>query len=111
MTFIATALGLFTLRVQSQAQSQEQAQGAAGSAQAAAAVPARPADVSSPDAILAATYDVISGPAGQKRDWDRFRSLFAPGARLIPTGATPDGSVAVRTLSADDYISSRVREI
>jgi len=41
---------------------------------------AKPADVASPDAILAATYDVISGPAGQKRDWDRFRSLFLSGA-------------------------------
>src|SRR5688572_13282476 len=30
---------------------------------------ARPQDVSSADAIVAAVYDVISGPAGQKRDW------------------------------------------
>lgn len=54
--------------------------------------PAKPADVASPDAILAACYDVISGPAGQKRDWDRFRSLFLPGARLIPSGARKDNS-------------------
>jgi hypothetical protein len=46
---------------------------------------AKPEDVASPDAILAEVYAVISGPAGQKRDWDRFRSLFIPGARLIPT--------------------------
>ena len=42
---------------------------------------ANPADVASPDAIIAALYDVISGPAGQPRDWNRFRSLFAPGAK------------------------------
>ena len=47
------------------------------------------ADVSSIDAIINAAYDVISGPAGQKRDWDRERSLFIPGARLIPTAAKP----------------------
>ena len=47
---------------------------------------AKPADVASPDAILAAVYEVISGPAGQARDWDRFRSLYLPGARLVPTG-------------------------
>lgn len=41
-------------------------------------------DVGSVDAIIAALYDVISGPAGQPRDWDRFRALFAPGAHLIP---------------------------
>ncbi|HEY0375958.1 MAG TPA: hypothetical protein VGC87_03285 [Pyrinomonadaceae bacterium] len=60
---------------------------AAAAPQVAASAPAaNPADVASVDSILAALYDVISGPAGQKRDWDRFRSLFAPGARLIPTG-------------------------
>jgi len=32
---------------------------------------ADPADAGSIDAILGALYDVISGPAGQKRDWDR----------------------------------------
>ncbi|MGH7712411.1 MAG: hypothetical protein ACREOG_14065, partial [Gemmatimonadaceae bacterium] len=34
---------------------------------------ARPEDVASPEAIVKAVYDVISGPAGQKRDWDRMR--------------------------------------
>jgi hypothetical protein len=50
---------------------------------------ANPADVASIDAIIAAAYDVISGPAGQERDWNRERSLFIPGARLIPTAAKP----------------------
>src|SRR5947207_12604936 len=45
---------------------------------------ADPADVASIDAIITAAYDSISGPPG-KRDWDRERSLFIPGARLIPT--------------------------
>ena len=44
---------------------------------------ARPSDVSSMNAIMHAVYDVISGPAGQARDWNRFRSLFIPQARLI----------------------------
>ncbi|MBX9853996.1 MAG: hypothetical protein K2Y26_00600 [Gemmatimonadaceae bacterium] len=71
------------------------AQAAPATAPATASLPpaARPADVASLDAILAALYDVISGPAGQKRDWDRFRSLFIPGARLIPTGG-PAGQPA-----------------
>jgi hypothetical protein len=41
---------------------------------------AAPADVATVDAIIAALYDVISGPAGQARNWDRFRSLFVPEA-------------------------------
>ena len=44
---------------------------------------ADPADVESVDAIVTAVYEVISGDAGVERDWDRFRSLFLPGARLM----------------------------
>ncbi len=50
---------------------------------------AAPGDVETVDAILAAVYDVISGPAGQERDWDRFLSLFHPGARLVPARTLP----------------------
>jgi hypothetical protein len=66
---------------------------------------ARPADVSSVDAILKALYDVISGPAGQKRDWDRMRSLFVPNARLMPTGPRPGGGAGAAVLSVDDYVN------
>jgi hypothetical protein len=64
---------------------------------------ANPADVASVDALLKALYDVISGPAGQARDWNRFRSLFVPNARLMPTGARPSGGAGVQVWSADDY--------
>lgn len=67
---------------------------------------ANPADVSSVDAIMKAVYDVISGDAGVKRDWDRFRSLFHPAARLIPTGKNPQtGAVGARALTAEDYVT------
>jgi hypothetical protein len=66
---------------------------------------ANPADVASVDAIMRAVYDVISGDAGQARDWDRFRSLFHRDARLIPTGKNPqNGAVAARALSPEDYV-------
>jgi hypothetical protein len=65
---------------------------------------AKPADVASPDAIMAATYDVISGPAGQQRDWDRFRSLFVPGARLIPVvPRKTGGGLDTRIITPDEY--------
>ena len=74
-------------------------------ASAPSTIQAKAEDVSSIEAILAATYDVISGPAGKKRDWDRFRSLFYPGARLIPTGKRPnEQEVKSRVLSPEDYI-------
>ena len=66
----------------------------------------RPEDVASPDAIVAALYEVISGPAGQPRDFDRMRSLFMPGAILVATAPRPDGTVGHRTMSVDDYIAS-----
>jgi len=79
---------------------------AAPPAQTPAPPAAKAEDISSPDAILAALYDVISGPVGQKRDWDRFRSLFAPGARLIPTGRNPQtGEFRLTALDPEGYVT------
>ena len=66
---------------------------------------ANPSDVNSMDAILTAVYDVISGPAGKKRNWDRMRSLFLPGARLIPTNPRQTGGYGSRVLTVDEYIA------
>jgi hypothetical protein len=82
------------------------AQGAATTTVAAQWPQADPADVASVDAIIAALYDVISGPIGETRDWDRFRSLFAPQGRLIPTGRAQDGSIRHNVMSPDDYVAS-----
>jgi hypothetical protein len=76
---------------------------AAPSTRAATVPTANPADVSSVDAIMAATYDVISGPPTKKRDWDRFRSLFVPGARLIPADRGKDGTFKVDVITPDEY--------
>jgi hypothetical protein len=66
--------------------------------------PARDADVESLDAILASLYDVISGPAGMKRDWDRMRSLFSEDARLGASGKRPDGTFVRRAMTVEEYI-------
>jgi hypothetical protein len=70
----------------------------------AGAQQADPADVSSVDGIIAAVYDVISGPAGQARDWDRWRTLFVDGARLIPVARAQDGSSRARIMTPEDYV-------
>jgi hypothetical protein len=80
-------------------------QNATAAQQSAPAPEAKKEDVASMDAILAALYDVISGPAGQARDWNRFRSLFAPGARLIPTGRTPEGQGRITVSDPEGYIT------
>ena len=96
-------LGLFAavLALAQPAVAQDQARSTAD-----ADVPAaRPEDVESIGAILNAVYDVISGPAGEARDWDRMRSLFLPEARLIPSGTAPDGSTRYLVWSLEEYIS------
>ncbi|MEP6923996.1 MAG: hypothetical protein ABI954_06005 [Pyrinomonadaceae bacterium] len=70
-----------------------------------ASIPAaNPADVSSIDAIVKALYSVISGDAGVKRDWNRFRSLFYPNAKMIPTGKNKEGKVGGRYFTPEEYI-------
>ena len=64
---------------------------------------AKPEDVKSPEAILSALYRVISGPAGTKHDWDRFRSLFAVDGRLIGVGAKA-GRARYRSMTPDEYV-------
>jgi hypothetical protein len=66
-----------------------------------AAPQVRAADTDSIDSITKAVYDVISGPAGP-RDWARFRSLFADGARLIAIRITA-GRPAPSVMTVDDY--------
>lgn len=72
-------------------------------------VAAKPEDVGSMDAIIAAVYAAISGPAGQ-RDWDRLRSLFHPSARLIPCFPSPQdketGLIATRVFTIDEFIKA-----
>lgn len=62
------------------------------------------ADVKSVDAIVAALYDVISGEPNSPRDWDRFRNLFKPETRLIPTRKTEKGEFTLRVLTPEEYI-------
>jgi hypothetical protein len=63
----------------------------------------RAEDVASPDAIVKAMYDTISGPAG-KRNWQRERSLFVPGARLVPIGKRIHGEEGLRVMSLEEWI-------
>jgi hypothetical protein len=63
-------------------------------------------DVESIDAIITAAYDSISGPAGEKRNWERERSLYYPGARLIPTGNPAENhALAPQILDIDGFIA------
>ena len=112
MCQLAASLALVTVAGEARAQSAQPAAPAGAQAPAAAPVdpfaaipPPRPQDVASIDSILKALYQVISGDAGVKRDCDRFRSLFYPGARMAPTGKNArTGKIMTRYLTPEDYI-------
>ncbi|HWJ58244.1 MAG TPA: hypothetical protein VNR68_01155 [Sphingomicrobium sp.] len=63
------------------------------------APPANAADLAGIDQAIRGVYDVISGPPGQKRDFDRMRAMFAPGATMKAIG--PKG---LRGGTVEDYI-------
>ena len=63
-------------------------------------------DVGSVDAIVASLYNVISGPAGEKRNWPRMRTLFIREAKMMATNIRPDGSIGKKVMSVEDYIAS-----
>ena len=64
----------------------------------------RPEDVESPDAIIKAMYETISGPAGD-RNWYRERSLYLEGARLIPIGKRVHKEGGLQVMSIDEWIA------
>src|SRR5438874_3343186 len=90
------------------AQEKKEAPAAAASSQATQTAPqatapaANPKDVQSLDAIVAAIYDVISGPPGA-RDWNRFQSLFVKDARLIAVRVPKEGKPTLSVMTPKGY--------
>ncbi len=58
------------------------------------------------DSTLETLYAVISGEKGEERNWDLFRFLFKPEAKLIPSVKSEDRTYKVRYMSPDDYINT-----
>jgi hypothetical protein len=68
-------------------------------------------DTSSPEQVVAALYEVISGPADERRDWPRFRSLFVGGARFLIRGCTElDATVHEGEWSVEGFIEAGSEE-
>jgi hypothetical protein len=57
------------------------------------------------DSTLETLYAVISGEKGEERDWDLFRYLFIPEARLIPTGKNAEGVTSYQVMTPDEYVA------
>jgi hypothetical protein len=71
-----------------------------------ATIPARPEDVSSIDGMVKAYYDVVSGPAGQPRQWDRDHTLYIPEMRFIQFSESKDGKVTAQSMTHQQFVDS-----
>lgn len=49
---------------------------------------------------------MISGEKGVERNWELFKFLFKPGAKLIPSGKYNENIYKVSYMSPQDYIES-----
>ncbi len=56
-----------------------------------ATVAPRPDDVATIDGMVKAYYEVVTGPAGQARDWARDRTLYIKDLRFVMVEYTKDG--------------------
>jgi hypothetical protein len=72
----------------------------------------RPEDVATLDGIIKAYYEVVSGPAGQPRDWARDQSLHHPQAQvtIISQDAAGKPAARVMTLGAFHTLSGGLSE-
>ena len=71
----------------------------------------RPADVASLDGLIAAYYDVISGPAGQPRQWSRDRTLYIPEIRFIAMSMRKDGKPVAHKMTHQQFVDSSNAEV
>lgn len=71
---------------------------------AVAAIAPRPEDVASIDGILHAFYDVISGPAGQPRQWARDRTLYIPDVHFVSLSSDTAGHVRADVVDHQTFV-------
>jgi hypothetical protein len=67
------------------------------------AIAADPADVGTIDGVITAFYDVISGPAGQPRQWARDRTLYVPDVRFVSMSVR-DGKPHATIMSHQQFV-------
>jgi hypothetical protein len=58
------------------------------------------------DSTIKTLYSVISGEKGKARDWELFKYLFKPEAKLIPTGTNKQGVHMARYMTPQEYINT-----
>ena len=62
-------------------------------------------DYSNLDDIISTMFRVISGPAGQRRDWELLRSLYHPHARLMVAPNAGKDAMPLRVMNIEEFIA------
>jgi hypothetical protein len=70
------------------------------------AIPPRTEDVATIDGIIKAYYEVISGPAGQPRQWSRDRTLYIPDIRFVAMSEDKNGQVRAQIASHQQFVDA-----
>ena len=72
----------------------------------------RPEDVGTLDGIIAAFYDVITGPTGQPRQWARDRTLYIADVKFISIEyRKASGKPLAQVMSHQQYVDSANEEM
>ena len=64
----------------------------------------RDEDVASIDGVIKAFYEVISGPAGQARQWSRDRTLYIPDVRFVAMSEDKSGKPRAQIVSHQQFV-------
>ncbi|MGH9714915.1 MAG: hypothetical protein ACRD5M_16595 [Candidatus Acidiferrales bacterium] len=70
------------------------------------AIAPRAEDVGSLDGIMKAFYTVISGPAGQPREWSRDRTLYISGVRFVSMNENEKGEPVAHVMDHQQFVDS-----
>ncbi|HTS04004.1 MAG TPA: hypothetical protein VMP68_00360 [Candidatus Eisenbacteria bacterium] len=66
----------------------------------------RQEDTATIDGIIKAYYEVISGPAGQPRQWSRDRTLYIPEIRLVAMSQDKSGHPRAHIASHQQFVDA-----
>lgn len=70
------------------------------------AIAPREQDVSTIDGVMKAFYEVISGPAGQSRQWSRDRTLYIPDIRFVMMSEDKEGQPTARIVNHQEFVDA-----
>jgi hypothetical protein len=71
-----------------------------------ATIAPRAEDVGTIDGIIKAYYEVISGPAGQARQWSRDRTLYIPDIRFVPMSGDKSGRPRAQIVTHQQFVDA-----